>query len=88
MTENCKNNEYCCGFHEVCEKGLSPKPEVEYYDDEELDVFRGRDAGSYSPEEIEQFREVLETMYENEIPDWKKSLEQRGIRLPDELASH
>ena len=38
--------EECCGMHQVCEKtNLSPLTgEVVYYDDEELDRYRGRDA--------------------------------------------
>ena len=33
----------CCGLHEVCEKeSLRALEDVEYYEDEELDRFRGR----------------------------------------------
>ena len=82
-----KNTEYCCGLHEICEKGLSRNPEekVEYYDDEELDIFKGRDSDDYNSDEIGQFREVLETMYASDVPGWLQSLKFRGIELPDEL---
>lgn len=36
--------------------------EIEYYDDEELDTYKGRAADDYSEEEVEQFAEVLYTM--------------------------
>ena len=82
-----KKLEYCCGVHEICEKGLSPKPDkkVEYYDDEELDIFTGRTSDSYNFDEISQFREVLETMYPSDMPGWLQSLKLRNITLPNEL---
>ena len=74
----------CCGLHEVCEKDLwVAKEDIEYYEDEELDRFRGRTA--YSEEEIEEFREVLYTMRTDEVAGWVRSLEQRRVNLPDEL---
>jgi len=74
----------CCGQHEVCEKELlASEQEIEYYEDEELDRFRGRTA--YSEEEIEEFREVLYTMRTDEVAGWVRSLEQRRVSLPNEL---
>ena len=45
-------SEVCCGMHMVCEKtNLSPLTgEIVYYDDEELDRFRGREADGYTAE--------------------------------------
>lgn len=74
----------CCGQHEVCEKDtLRAIGEIEYYEDEELDRFRGRTA--YSREEVEEFREILYTMRTDEVPGWLHSLELRRVNLPDEL---
>ncbi|MBQ8455161.1 MAG: phospholipase [Bacteroidaceae bacterium] len=75
----------CCGLHEVCEKESlrAALEDVEYYEDEELDRFRGRT--SYSEEEVEEFREVLYTMRIDEVPGWVHSLELRRVNLPDEL---
>lgn len=74
----------CCGLHEVCEKdSLRALEDIDYYEDEELDRFRGRTA--YSEEEIEEFREVLYTMRTDEVAGWMKSLELRQVNLPDEL---
>ncbi|MDR1370314.1 MAG: hypothetical protein LBJ72_09370 [Dysgonamonadaceae bacterium] len=90
MTDNCKNTAFCCGAHDICEKGLVKKlsgPEIEYYDDEELDVFKGRASDCYTPEEVEQFREVFETMFASDVPGWLKSLELREVRLPAALLS-
>lgn len=76
----------CCGQHEVCEKDIlrtSTVQETDYYEDEELDRFRGRTA--FSEEEVEEFREVLYTMRPDEVSGWLHSLELRRVNLPDEL---
>lgn len=74
----------CCGMHAVCEKtSLTPTgTEADYYDDEELDRFRGRDASDYTPEESEEFREVMMTMQPEEVAGWSRSLQVRQIELP------
>ena len=78
----------CCGQHEVCEKdsllaALSKK--IEYYDDEELDRFRGRQADEYTAAEADEFREVLYTMRPDEVAGWARSLQLRAVELPDEV---
>lgn len=78
----------CCGQHEICEKDsllAAVSREVEYYNDEELDRFRGRPSDAYSEAEIEQFQEVLYTMRSDEVAGWVRSLLLRGIELPDEV---
>jgi hypothetical protein len=78
----------CCGQHEVCEKEsllAAVSKGLEYYDDEELDRFRGRPSDSYTDAEVEEFREVLYTCREEEVAGWSRSLQLRGIELPDEL---
>jgi hypothetical protein len=78
----------CCGQHEVCEKEsllAAVSKGVEYYDDEELDRFRGRPSDDYTPDEVDEFREVLYTCKEEEVAGWSRSLQLRGIELPDEL---
>ncbi len=75
----------CCGRHLVCERGLEDVGNVVYFDDEELDVFAGRGGGEYSDEEAEQFREVLTTLAEGERVAWARSLERRGVTMPDEV---
>lgn len=81
-------NMECCGQHETCEKEsllAAVSKQIEYYDDEELDRFRGRESDSYSPDEIEEFREVLYTMKDDEVAGWVRSLQLRAVLLPDEL---
>lgn len=78
----------CCGQHAVCEKEsllAAVSKKIEYYDDEELDRFKGRQANEYSDEEIDEFREIMFTMKEEEVAGWSRSLQLRGIELPDEL---
>lgn len=79
--------EVCCGTHTVCEKtNLSPLTgEIVYYDDEELDRFRGRQAEEYSSEEIEEFRDVLMTLQPQDVAGWSRSIQVREITLPTEI---
>ena len=75
----------CCGMHVTCEKdSLLPEvsEKIEYFDDEELDAYAGRDADGYSDEEIEQFRDVLLTLLPTDIAPWARSIQLRGITLP------
>lgn len=82
-----EEGEECCGLHITCEKdSLSPlSDEIEYYDDEELDRFIGRESNQYSPEEIEEFRDVLMTLQGADIPGWARSVTARHLNLPDEI---
>ena len=83
-----KVDEECCGQHQICEKEsllAAVSKGVEYYDDEDLDRFRGRASDDYTNEEVEEFREVMYTCQEEEVAGWSRSLQLRGIELPDEL---
>ena len=78
----------CCGQHEVCERDsllAAVSKKIEYYDDEELDQFIGREGNMYTEEETEQFRDVLYTTKDDEVAGWIRSLQLRGIELPDNL---
>ncbi|MBR6036510.1 MAG: phospholipase [Bacteroidaceae bacterium] len=78
----------CCGQHETCEKEsllAAISKQIEYYNDEELDRFRGRESDAYSSDEVEEFREVLYTMREDEVAGWVRSLQLRAVELPDDL---
>lgn len=78
----------CCGQHQICEKEsllAAVSKQIEYYDDEELDRFKGRPSDGYSEEEIEEFRDILYSMQEVDVTGWSRSLQLRGIELPDEL---
>lgn len=78
----------CSGSDERCEQECmmeaATKP-IEYYDDEELDVFRGRPADRYTDNEAALFAEVLYTMRPDEVWGWTRSLTLRGIDLPNQL---
>ena len=78
--------EGCCGLHEVCEKAADAIAENDlYYDDEELDEFRGRDADSYTEAEVDLFREVLLTLRRDELLAWEAALRERRLALPSQL---
>ena len=86
-SEDVPDGEVCCGMHITCEKDTLSvvSDEVVYYDDEELDRFRGRPSNGYNEEEVEEFREIMYTCKEDEVAGWSRSLQLRGIELPDEL---
>lgn len=78
----------CCGMHITCERdsllaGISEK--IEYFDDEELDAYAGRSPESYTPEEADEFRDVLLTLLPLDIAPWARSLQLRGIELPADV---
>jgi hypothetical protein len=75
----------CCGAHEVCDKEtlLSDNDKIIYYQDEELDAHRLKNPSAYTTGEIEQFREVLYTMRDDEVAGWLRSLQLRGIYPPN-----
>ena len=59
--------------------------DVEYYDDEELDMFAGRRSDGYTDDEAEMFREVMLTMNPCEVAPWSRSMALRGIEPPDQI---
>ena len=59
--------------------------EIVYYDDEELDAFKGRGARDYTEAEIEQFRDVLYTLKPADLLGWEQSVTKRGIVLPTSI---
>ncbi len=82
-------NGVCCGRHEICEHGLTRPTNhlIEYYDDEELDAFKGIASNAYTPEQVSLFEEIFQTMQPADVQGWLCSLQSRGIALPDSLVS-
>ena len=56
-----------------------------YFDDEELDVYRGRPSDEYSDKEAEDFADVMYSMRQDEVKEWNRSLIMRGINMPDQI---
>ncbi len=80
--------EGCCGMHSTCERDsllAAVSTSVVYYDDEELDRYQGTAREGYSSDAVEEFREVMLTLEEDDIAGWIRSLQHRGIELPEEL---
>ena len=77
----------CCGRHLVCEREslLTTKPEIVYYDDEELDRLSGLDPETYSEEDLRELNEVFTTLQDKDVVGWLRSLQLRNITLPEEL---
>ncbi len=79
--------EECCGQHLVCERDslLTQGPEVEYYDDEELDVLSGVNPADYTKEQVDMLQGVFYTLRESDVAGWVRSLQMRNIALTPEL---
>lgn len=78
----------CNGDNDLCEQECmmeAATKEVEYYDDEELDRFKGRLSNEYTNEEADEFSEVMLTMKQNEVKGWNRSLILRGINMPNQI---
>ena len=78
----------CCGKHVVCEKQKLAEARLrsaQYFDDEDLDRFKGRSSDKYTDQEVEEFRYVLYTMNQSEVREWMECLQARDIEIPDEL---
>lgn len=78
----CSGDDSSC--EQTCMMEAAVKP-IEYFDDEELDRYRGRASDTYTDEEVEEFREVMETMRPDEVRAWNRSLILREINMPDQL---
>ena len=75
-----------CGLRTVCptEQLLAGQCATKpiYYDDEELDLFAGRTEDGYTPEEMEQWRDVLYTLQPSDLLGWGQSIKHRGLVMP------
>ena len=78
------DDEYERANHDYCSDDLLAY-QAQYFDDEDLDRFRGRSSDSYQDDEVEEFRYVMYTMQQNEVREWMECLQAREIELPDEL---
>lgn len=73
----------CCGRHSNCSKGHDTGNL--YFEDEELDRFKGTKQEDYTEADIEEFRHVLYTMKTEEVDTWAHCLQTRGIEIPQEI---
>ena len=85
MQENDGCSDDCCSTNEVCPSEMllaGCDREIVYFEDEELDAYKGRAADDYTPDEEEQFRDVLYTLKPTDLLTWEQSVKKRGIILP------
>ncbi|MBD8349579.1 hypothetical protein [Dysgonomonas sp. HGC4] len=78
----------CCGQHATCEQDSLLNcfvEESDYFDDEELDKYKKYSEEDYTPQEVDEFREVFYTLLDEDKPRWVRSLQQREIPIPNEL---
>ena len=64
---------------------LPSAKKIEYYDDEELDKYIGIAPEDYTLEQEDEFRDVFYTMQDTDVAGWVRSLQLRGIALPDNI---
>lgn len=69
---------------QVCMMEAAVK-DIEYFNDEELDVYKGRDSAAYTDEEAAEFAEVMYTMRPEEVKQWNRSLILREINMPNQI---
>lgn len=78
----------CSGESDACEQVCMMEAATKapvYFDDEELDIYKGRPADSYTDEEADAFSEIMYTMRPEEVKEWNRSLILRGINVPNQL---
>jgi len=79
----------CCGKHSECSQNFLVKPKVskiiDYYNDEELDIYKNVSENDYSENTLDEFREVLYSLKKNEVSGWLLSLQQREIIIPQTI---
>lgn len=84
-TQSCST---CAGTSAACEQECmmeAATQPIEYFDDEELDAYAGRSADSYTDQEADEFYNVMTTMQPAEVQAWGRSLNLRGIELPNQI---
>ena len=80
-----------CGVSCFCDT-IAPQADIVaeepvYFEDEELDAYRGIAATDYNEAQTDEFREVMTTMRPDEVGEWLHSLRLRGIHLPAALVT-
>ncbi|MBO6250878.1 MAG: phospholipase [Muribaculaceae bacterium] len=79
----------CCSTHATCPSTQLLAAEcgpLAYFDDEELDDYRGREAQDYTDDEVEQWRDVLMTLRATDLLPWRQSVKRRGLVMPQAIA--
>ena len=87
MVEVAEVDDACCGAHEVCERDslFNNSVEIEYFDDEELDVLSYVSPIDFTPEQLELLEHVFYTLNEKDVAAWLRSIQARNIQLPIDL---
>lgn len=78
----------CCGMHMTCERDSllsAVSTSIVYYDDEELDQYKGLGSESYSEAATDEFRDILITLDQDDVAGWVRSLQLRGLEIPEAL---
>ncbi len=84
----CTKAEGACPTGCFCDDHMLRKAiqtDIEYFDDEELDKYAGKQASEYNDQDISCFNDILSTLPPKEVGDWLTSLQLRNIALPEEL---
>ncbi len=82
--ERCTAGGSCCGGVN-CHRKHTKVDTPTYFEDEELDRYRGKKATDYSPDEVAEWADVLTTLRPNEVAEWVTSIHRRQLHIPDAL---
>lgn len=85
--EPCVAGGGCCGGKN-CHRKQARQSKVDttlYFEDEELDRFKGKSATDYTPAEVAEWTEVVTTLRSSEVMDWVTSIHRRQLHIPSTL---
>ncbi len=85
--ERCVAGGSCCGGVNCHRKHGKDKlrGQITYFEDEELDRYKGKKATDYTPDEIAEWEEVVTTLRASEVTEWVTSIHRRQLHIPSVL---
>lgn len=84
LCSSCVSGDSDCVHRRMME--TYPEDETDlYFEDEELDRYRGRRSCEYTDDEAGEFREVMITMRPDEVGEWCRCLQLRCLEVPDQI---
>lgn len=86
-TGGCGSCGNTCDLPSISRKNNKRVSELDYFDDEHLDAYKGMAEDAYTTPQINDFENVMTTMQLHETSAWLRALHKRGIALPLALKS-
>lgn len=85
--ERCVAGGDCCGGVNCHRKKGRDKlrGQITYFEDEELDRYKGKEATDYTSDEVAEWEEVVTTLRASEVREWVTSIHRRQLHIPSAL---